>query len=622
MTTFTESNLSPELLRALTELGFSTPSPIQAQALPILLGPATDFIGLAATGTGKTAAFAIPLLQRIQPDVKSVQALILCPTRELALQVSGQIDLLGKYLGIRSVPVYGGAGYGDQIRGLREGGQIVVGTPGRVIDHLEKGTLVLTALDLVILDEADEMISMGFKDDLEQILKSVPADHSSNTWLFSATMSPEVRRVADTYLKKPQQVQVNRKEMLSTTVQQIYFPVRESDKAEILCKIIEASDHFYGLVFCQTKALVMDLAQYMLGRGYRVETLHGDKTQADRERTLKSFREKRSTVMICTDVASRGLDVKDVTHVVNYSLPRELDVYVHRIGRTARSGKEGIAISLVTVSHRGILGRIEALTKTRMVEGKIPTRRDIGIKKLSVHLGKFNEQPNAAKAQELLSDEWKAQLETLSKEEIAGRFLAMLSPEVFNVVERARNEEPRFDRTPREPSRREGGSESRGSRSSYGSARSGGGAGRDRYRASRGDSSPRRYERSPDSERGGDRDSERSSMDRPNYRSAERGAERATDRGSFQSRSSDRGGERGERSGVKEFRPRWERGSSSDTSSGPSSRSRYPRESGTAVPRPLAGAGPRIRDRVRTGKPSSSAGGAPYRSRRAESSGE
>lgn len=435
MKSFEQLELSPDLTKAIVALGYKEPSPIQAQALPILLGDPTDFIGLAATGTGKTAAFGIPLLEQIDPSVKGVQGLVLCPTRELAMQVSGQINLLGKFKGIRALPIYGGASYTEQIHGLKRGAQIVVGTPGRLIDHLDKGILKLNHLKTVVLDEADEMISMGFKEDLETILQAAPRE-SSQIWLFSATMGREVRRVADTYLRSAQQVQVNRTEMLSNTVEQLYYPARESDKPEILCKLIEAAEDFYGIVFCQTKSLVMDLTQYLSGRGYKVDCLHGDKTQNDRERTMQAFRDRRVNILVCTDVASRGLDVKDVTHVINYSIPRELDVYVHRIGRTARSGKSGYAMSLVTPSHRGLIGRIEQMTKSRMKEGRIPTRKDIGAKKVAKMLAQFQGQKSYSRAVEVLGEEWKSVIASMSVEEVVGRFLTLMSPEVFEQQER------------------------------------------------------------------------------------------------------------------------------------------------------------------------------------------
>ncbi|HCM38935.1 MAG: hypothetical protein A2X97_08705 [Bdellovibrionales bacterium GWA1_52_35] len=417
-------------MRAITELGYVKPSPIQVETLPVLLGEATDFIGLAATGTGKTAAFAIPLLEKIDPRKKAVQAVVLCPTRELALQVAGQIDLLGKHKSVHALPIYGGSSYGDQIHGLKRGAMIVVGTPGRIVDHMERGTLVLDDLKIIVLDEADEMISMGFKEDLETILGSFPPG-MGNTWLFSATMSREVRKVADEYLREPKQVQVNKKEMLAETVEQLYFMTQESNKPEILCKLIDTVDGFYGLVFCQTKSLVTELTQYLKDRGYRADCLHGDMDQNARERTMRSFRDRKVSMLICTDVASRGLDVQDITHVINYSIPRELDSYVHRIGRTARSGKAGVAMSLVTPSHRALIGRIEKMTKRKIKEGKIPTRKEIGTRKVSKTLAIFQAQQAYPRAVELMDADWMEAIADMTHEEIAARFLSLLLPEVF-----------------------------------------------------------------------------------------------------------------------------------------------------------------------------------------------
>lgn len=433
--TFEQLSLDPDLKRAVGELGFVKPSPIQAQTLPILLGDPTDFIGLAATGTGKTAAFALPLLERIDTSVKGVQALILCPTRELCLQVSGQVNLLGKYKGIQSLAIYGGSGYDEQLRGLRKGVPVVVGTPGRMIDHLNRGTLSLDKVKVVVLDEADEMISMGFREDMEKILSWVP-EGQNNTWLFSATMSGPVRKVADTFLTKPKMVQVNRTEMLSSGVEQICYMVQEKNKPEVLCKLIDAAEDFYGVIFCQTKSLVANLTTYLQERGYKADALHGDMSQAARETAMLAFRQKRKTILVCTDVASRGLDVKDITHVVNYSLPRELDSYVHRIGRTARSGKTGIAMALVTPAHRYLLNKIEAMTKSRFILGTIPTRRDIALKKISRVLAQFTEIQNPERATVLLDQSWKDALAGMSAEEVASRFLSLMYPWVLVETER------------------------------------------------------------------------------------------------------------------------------------------------------------------------------------------
>jgi ATP-dependent RNA helicase DeaD len=447
---FDELQLSKEIMKSIQEMGFQTPSPIQAQSLPILLGEDTDFIGQAATGTGKTAAFGIPLIEKIDAKLKAVQGLILCPTRELAMQVSAQIDLLGKYWGIRSIAIYGGAAYDQQIAGIRQGRTIVVGTPGRILDHLERGTLKLGSVKTVVLDEADEMISMGFKEAIEAILEQVP-NESANTWLFSATMSPDVRQVANNYLDNPQHVVVNRQEVLSANVEQVFYHTRESDKPDILCKVIDAAENFYGIIFCQTKLLVVDLVKHMQQRGYKVDCLHGDMNQSARERAMASFRDRDVQVLVCTDVASRGLDVNDVTHVVNYSLPREIDVYVHRIGRTARRGQAGVAVALVTPSHRALIRRIEQVTKSRMIEGKIPGRREIALKKVSEKLAAFKDAEWFTRAIESMSEEWKAAIAGMSVEEVAGRFLAMQMADLFSDREQhgekrlGRRDEPSMD---------------------------------------------------------------------------------------------------------------------------------------------------------------------------------
>ena len=433
MKNFSEFPINPFIQQSLTELGFSDPTPIQAQALPILLDEPTDFLGLAATGTGKTAAYSIPMLQKLDPKLRAVQCLVLCPTRELALQVCGQIELLGKHQHTRAVPIYGGSSFEEQVRGLRRGAPVAVGTPGRILDHLNRKTLDLRHVTTLILDEADEMISMGFKEELEEILKSVSTD--CRKWLFSATMDKQVSRVANAYLSNPKQVQANRTEMLSATVQQIYFRVHESDKPEILCKLIESVDDFYGLIFCQTKSLVIDLTAYMIQNGYKVDSLHGDMDQSARERSMQAFRDRRTKVLVCTDVASRGLDVKDITHVINYSLPRELDNYVHRIGRTARSGKTGVAMNLVTPSHRHLVYEIEKLTKSKMIEGKIPSRKDVAVKKVAQLLTPFSESKNHTLAQDVLSDEWRSKLASMSSDEIAGRFIAMMMKDLFSQRE-------------------------------------------------------------------------------------------------------------------------------------------------------------------------------------------
>lgn len=411
-------------------MGFTNPSPIQSKTLPILLNSEVDFIGLAGTGTGKTAAFSIPLLQKIKKEIKSPQGLILCPTRELALQISKQIDLLGQFLNIKSLPVYGGAGYMDQLHGLKRGATIVVGTPGRVKDHLDRGSLVLDNVKTFILDEADEMISMGFKEDIETILQSIDRSQS-NIWLFSATMNTVLKKVANSFLKNPLQVEINKQEVIPTNVTQQYYLLKESDKNENLSRMIEMAADFYGIVFCQTKVIVNNVTQFLITKGFSVDCLHGDKSQYEREKTMRSFRERKTKILVCTDVASRGLDVENVTHVVNYSLPLESEVYIHRIGRTARSGKSGHAVSFITPSQKHMLHRVERLTRSVIEELRPPSKKELAQYKVEKLLTKFLAPEKINRAVELVSSDWKTSLKNMPAEEIAARFFNIIYPEVF-----------------------------------------------------------------------------------------------------------------------------------------------------------------------------------------------
>jgi ATP-dependent RNA helicase DeaD len=492
--TFTELNLSTPLMNAIEKMGFTQPSPIQVMALPILLDEATDFIGLAGTGTGKTAAFSIPLLEKINPKAKVTQALILSPTRELALQISGQIDLLGKFMGVRALPVYGGTGYLDQIHGLKHGASVVVGTPGRVKDHLTRKNLKLDNIDVVILDEADEMISMGFKEDLEFILSTVDRS-KAKIWLFSATMNPDLRRVAGTFLKNPKQVEINKTDVLSVNVTQHYTMVRESEKIENLSRIIEMSPEFYGIVFCQTKTTVANVTQELASKGYSVDCLHGDKSQFERERTMKNFRDKKVSILICTDVASRGLDVENVTHVINYSLPLELEVYIHRIGRTARSGKSGVAISFVTPTQRHIIPRIERITKSKLLEAKPHSKKDVATLKINKLFPTFKNMDKVSKALDLLTPEWKETLANLKSEDVAARFINLLYPEIFESTPapapyRSENSAPQERERPRFSRGRSSGDHDRNR--SYSNSRSSNYGDRDQASSSSGASNERK----------------------------------------------------------------------------------------------------------------------------------
>jgi ATP-dependent RNA helicase DeaD len=427
---FSEFQLSPELSRAIETLGFDRPTPVQAETLPILLGEPTDFLGLASTGTGKTAAFAIPILENLDPREPGVQALVLCPTRELAKQTADQFNLLARFKKTKALAIYGGAGYAGQLRALKEGVSIVIGTPGRIIDHLERKTLSLEGLRTVVLDEADEMISMGFKEEIEKILSLVNSGDSHQTWLFSATMSKEIRRIADGFLHSPKQVRIASETATAEKVSQECFYVSEQQRPHALENLIDSVDGFYGLVFCQTKALVIELTEQLKKNGYAADCLHGDLDQGARERAMRAFKERIVTIMVCTDVASRGIDVKDLTHVVNFSLPRELDLYIHRIGRTGRGGKAGAAWNLVTPSHQWLVGRIERETRTKMKRGELPTAESLIRGKVRRARDGFdsirvNQAETVQKIQNSLQESgWLEAVESLSKEEIVAGFLA------------------------------------------------------------------------------------------------------------------------------------------------------------------------------------------------------
>ena len=441
--TFEAFNLSPELTKAMNEMGFVSPTQIQEKALPILLGDSHDFIGLASTGTGKTGAFGIPLIERINANEKDTQALIMSPTRELAIQVAEQLTKLGKYKGVRVVTIYGGASYRTQIEGVKRGAHIIVATPGRLVDFISQKMAKLDKVQTVVLDEADEMISMGFKDDLETILKATHSGaNTSNraackTWLFSATMSADIRRVADVYLEKPQIVAINKVGGgVSDTVEQVYYTVKNSNKTEVIGRILQTIPNFYGIIFCQTKLEVVELADNLNRRGFTSDSLHGDRSQREREVTLKNFRNREVQVIVATDVAARGLDVKDLTHVINYNLPWDTESYIHRIGRTARNGQKGIAISLVNPEQLRSLRRIMNQTKVAMSKGKIPTGDDVAkLKALEVYqnLNLLKADSQLLKRAIQLVKDQEFDLTAMTPEETIARVVAAYYPEVFSV---------------------------------------------------------------------------------------------------------------------------------------------------------------------------------------------
>ena len=384
---FSELGLSAESLQAVEKLGFEQASPIQAEAIPLLLA-GKDVVGQSQTGSGKTAAFGIPAVEKVDASRREVQVLILCPTRELAMQVSEEFHKLALFKrGILALPIYGGQSYERQFAGLRQGAQIVIGTPGRVMDHMRRGTLRFDALKMVILDEADVMLNMGFRDDIELILQATPKERQ--TAFFSATMPKPIRDLIEKYAREPQNVKVEQKAMTVPTVEQIYFEVDRRYKIELLTRLIDIYDLKLGIIFCNTKRMVDELVDHLEAQGYQADRLHGDMTQAMRDRVMNKFRKSGLEFLVATDVAARGIDVDDVQVVFNYDLPYDAEDYVHRIGRTGRAGKSGKAISLVPGRELFQIRNIERFTNVRIERGRIPTEHEVEAARENVFLDKL-----------------------------------------------------------------------------------------------------------------------------------------------------------------------------------------------------------------------------------------
>jgi len=370
---FYNFNLSDEVLNALFEMGFEQPTPIQETTIPPAM-EGIDIIGQAQTGTGKTAAFGIPIIERGKKG-KTPYAIILEPTRELAVQVAEELNKIGKNKGILTVPIYGGQSIERQIRSLQKGVDVVVGTPGRVIDHMKRKTLILKSIKTLVLDEADEMLNMGFIDDIENILKHIPADRQ--TMLFSATIPAEIVRISAKYMNNPKKVSVDAKSMIVSKINQVFYEVKNEDKIKALTRLFDVEEPSLTLVFCHTKREVDDVSGKLQQMGYSAGAIHGDFTQAHRDEMMHKFRKSDIDILVATDVAARGLDIPDVSHVINYSIPQNPDSYIHRIGRTGRMGKSGIAITFVTPRELRQLRLIELSAKTKIKKAKLPTIAEV-----------------------------------------------------------------------------------------------------------------------------------------------------------------------------------------------------------------------------------------------------
>lgn len=382
MKTFEELGVSEEIRRAIAELGFESPMPVQEEVIPYLLGNKNDVVALAQTGTGKTAAYGIPVLQKIDPSDRSTQALILSPTRELCLQISDDLNDFGKYIGgLNVVPVYGGTSIQNQIHSLRHGAQVIVATPGRLIDLMNRGAAKLDNVKNVVLDEADEMLNMGFSESINEIFDGMESG-DRNTLLFSATMSKEIEKIAQNYLHDAKEIVVGSRNEGAEHVNHIYYMVNAKDKYLALKRIVDYYPKIYAIIFCRTKKETQEIADKLIHDGYNAESLHGDLSQQQRDLTMQKFRQHLTQLLVATDVAARGLDVDDLTHVINYGLPDDIESYTHRSGRTGRAGKNGTSIAIVHTRERGKMRAIEKVIQKDFVEGKIPTAEEICKKQL------------------------------------------------------------------------------------------------------------------------------------------------------------------------------------------------------------------------------------------------
>jgi ATP-dependent RNA helicase DeaD len=448
---FSELGLSAEILKAIDKLGFEKAAPIQAEAIPVLMS-GRDVVGQSQTGSGKTAAFAIPAIEKTDPNLKAVQVLILCPTRELAVQVSEEFHKLTLFKrGITALPIYGGQSYERQFWGLKQGAQIVIGTPGRVMDHMRRGTIRLEKVKMVILDEADVMLNMGFRDDIETILKDAPKERQ--TVFFSATMPRPIRDLIERYSREPQNIQIEQKAMTVPTVEQVYYEVDRRFKVDLLTRLIDLYDLKLGIIFCNTKRMVDDLVDHLEAQGYMADRLHGDMNQGQRDRVMNKFRKSGLEFLVATDIAARGIDVDDIQVVFNYDLPYDGEDYVHRIGRTGRAGRAGRAITFVSGRELFQIRNIERYTNTRIQRAKIPTVDEVHEVRANLFLDKLRAT--------LTSGEYKKQdhlIERLLEEgfsstDIASALIHHLQGGDAAPAKPAPREEANFERPERPPYR-------------------------------------------------------------------------------------------------------------------------------------------------------------------------
>lgn len=424
MSAFKDLGIAEDLLQGITAMGFETPTPVQEMVIPVALSSDDDLIALAQTGTGKTAAFGLPLLQRIDPKERSIQALIMCPTRELCVQVAGDLVNYSEHAHqYKVVAVYGGASIETQIRQIKAGAQIIVATPGRLMDLIARKAVKLESVRRIVLDEADEMLNMGFKEAIDFILAQV--NDRESIWLFSATMPKEVRTIANTYMKSPRELTVTGRVQTNENIEHHYYVCRADDRYNALKRVVDALPGIYSLIFCRTRMETKEVAEQMVRDGYNSDALHGDLAQSDRDRVMQRFREGNLQLLIATDVAARGLDVSNISHVINYGLPDEIEVYTHRSGRTGRAGKTGVSISIVTPKYEEKIRQIERKTKAPFIKKMLPTGMEVCEAQLFHIIKGIHEQEVHHADIEPYMERIEAELKDLSKEELIKRLASV-----------------------------------------------------------------------------------------------------------------------------------------------------------------------------------------------------
>ncbi len=423
MNKFEALGLNDNVVKAINELGFEAPTPIQEKSIPQLLSGDNDLVALAQTGTGKTAAFGLPLISLLDFSINDTQAVILCPTRELCIQISRDLQSFTKFIeGAKTVAIYGGASIENQTRDIRRGAQIVVATPGRMKDMIERGRVNLSNVRYAVLDEADEMLNMGFKEDLDAILSKTPAD--KNTWLFSATMPNEVLRISKNYMSNPVEITAGTKNAGNENIEHIYYVVHARDKYAALKRIADSNPDIFAIVFCRTRRETQEIADSLIKDGYNADAIHGDLSQSQRDYVMKRYRDRSLQLLVATDVAARGIDVNNVTHVINYNLPDEIENYTHRSGRTARAGNKGVSIAIINMKETGKIRMIERIIKTKFTQGQVPTGFEACEKQLFSLVKKVHDvQVNEDAIEKYLPKIYK-ELDELSKEEIIKRFVS------------------------------------------------------------------------------------------------------------------------------------------------------------------------------------------------------